>query len=90
MFFDEMENTFTVFAHISQKKGGRWGGGMGVHGPQEDLSKWETELFSSLPPFPFWDIPPPTLKLPTWKGYVGICREINIWFFALEKQLERR
>lgn len=42
------------------------------------------------PPFPFWDSPPPTLKLPTCKGYVGICRESNIWFFALEKQLERR
>lgn len=30
------------------------------------------------------------LKLSTCKRYVGICREINIWSSALEKQLGRR
>lgn len=45
---------------------------------------------SVLSPFPFGDVPPPPLKLSTCKGHVGICREINIWSFALEKQLERR
>lgn len=45
----------------------------------------------SVPPSPSLrgTFPPPPLKLSTCKRYVGICREINIWSFALEKQLER-
>lgn len=88
-----MEITFSFLVHISKKeKKKKKGGGMEVwKSIINDKIFPSGRLKYSVPPSPsLWGtFPPPPLKLSTCKRYVGICREINIWSFALEKQLER-